>query len=116
MHNAQLVHVNNIDFDIDFYKILKYHLDRNLMYIDGTLIDNEFYQYIIYENAGNKYEIIIQKDLIGSDLEIPEDKLYMYSNILICAYENITYILTETGNHDNSYYITDIYDMMHQSH
>ena len=43
MHNAQLVHVNNIDFDIDFYKILKYHLDRNLMYIDGTLIDNEFY-------------------------------------------------------------------------
>ena len=51
-----------------------------------------------------------EKDLIGSDLEIPEDKLYMYSNILICAYENITYILTETGNHDNSYYITDIYD------
>lgn len=111
MHNAQLVHVNNIDFDIDFYKILKYHLDRNLMYIDGTLIDNEFYQYIIYENGGNKYEIIIQKDLIGTDLEIPEDKLHMYSNILICAYENITYILTETGDHDNSYYITDIYDM-----
>jgi len=111
MHNAELVNVNNIDFDIDFYKILKYHLDRNLMYIDGTLINNDFYQYIIYEKNNNKYEIVIQKDLIGFDLNIPEEYLYKYSQILVCAYNDVLYILTETGDSNESYYINNIRDV-----
>ena len=105
MHTNKLVDVNNIDFDIDFYKILKYHLDRNLLYIDGTLLCNEFYQYIIY----NGVEVLIHKDLIGSDIEIP----YEYLNndkIVVCAWKDNLYILSETGEHTDSYFINTVSD------
>ena len=48
MHNHKLVESNHINFDVDFYKVLKYHLENNLQYIDGTLINNQFYTYINY--------------------------------------------------------------------
>lgn len=48
MHEHSLVEVNNINYDIDIYKILKYNLKNNLQYIDGELLNDEFYSYIEY--------------------------------------------------------------------
>ena len=50
INDHNLVEVNNINYDIDFYKIIKYHLDNNINYLDGTLINNEFFKYIEYFN------------------------------------------------------------------
>lgn len=110
MHNTELINVNNIDFDIDFYKILKYHLDHNLMYIDGTLLNRDFYQYILYHYEGRNVEVLIHKDMIGTPVEIP----YQYFNkdkIIVCAWKDNLYILEECGEHNNSYYINTLYNI-----
>jgi len=114
MHNEKLVNMNNINFDINFYKILEYHLNNNLMYIDGTLLDNEFYQYIIYEYNGRAYEIIIHKDLIGEDITIPEHYLNMYDNVMICAWNENIYILAETGSNNDAWQLTKLSTLITQ--
>ena len=115
MHNKSLVNMNNIDFDINFYKILQYHLDNNLMYIDGTLLNNEFYQYIIYEYKFNgkteRAEIVIHKDLIGNNIIIPEQYLHYHDNIMICAWNDYIYILSESGYNDDTYTLTKVSEL-----
>lgn len=108
MHSRKLATMNEINFDINFYKILQYHLDNNLMYIDGTLLDNEFYQYIIYDyvdenNEHKDVEIVLHKDLIGKDITIPEHYFANYDSFMICAWEDTLYILAESGQHDDTY-------------
>ena len=109
MHNTQLVDVNNIDFDIDFYKILKYHLDHNLLYIDGTLLNREFYQFFIYNYDGKDHEVLLHKDLIGYDIEIPAE-YFGKDKIVMCAWNDNLYILSETGENTNSYFIDTLYE------
>ena len=109
MYNTELVDVNNINFDIDFYTILKYHLDHNLMYIDGTLLNRDFYQYILYPYEGKNVEVLIHKDMIGMPLEIP----FQYFNkdkVIVCAWNDNLYILEECGEHSNSFYINVLYN------
>lgn len=110
MHNTQLVDVNNIDFDIDFYKILKYHLDHNLLYIDGTLLNREFYQFFIYNYGGKDHEVLLHKDLIGYDIEIPAE-YFDRDKIIMCAWQDNLYILSETGENTNSYFINVLNDV-----
>ena len=109
MHNKQLVDMNEINFDINFQTILKYHLDHNLLYMDGTLTDGEFYQYIVYEDTlGNKHEVYIHKDLIGYDISFFPDYLNNNDTILLCAYQGDIFILAETfdsSNDDKNYEI-----------
>ena len=107
MHNKQLVDMNDINFDINIYDIINYHLEHNLLYIDGTLLDNSFYQYIIYEdNENNKYEIYIHNDLIGNTIYfVPKYR----DKILICAYKDTEYILMRTN--DNDYIIYELNDI-----
>lgn len=120
MHNRRLVTMNEINFDINFYKILQYHLDNNLMYIDGTLLDNEFYQYILYDyldaNGEIKYvEIILHKDLIGRDIRIPERYIENYNSFMICVLDYDLYILAESGMHDDTYLlISSIEDLFNE--
>ena len=111
MHNRSMVNMNNINFDINFYKILQYHLDNNLMYIDGTLLDNEFYQYIIYDYDGKPLEIVIHKDLIGEDITVPEHYLHAAANIMICAWKDDLFILSETGHNDDTYALTKVSEL-----
>ena len=111
MHNRKLATMNEIDFDINFYKILQYHLDNNLMYIDGTLLDNEFYQYILYNYKGKDVEIVLHKDLVGQDIQIPDHYLNNYDNLIICAWENNLYILSESGINDDMYLLLGISEM-----
>ena len=97
MHNKQLVDMNEINFDVNFQTILKYHLDHNLLYMDGTLTDGEFYQYIIYEDSnGNNHEVFIHKDLIGYDISFFTEYLDNNDKILLCAYQGDIFILNET--------------------
>ena len=103
MHTSKLIDVNNINYDIDFYKILKYHLDHNLSYIDGTLLRDEFYQYIIYNNK----EVLIHKDLIGKDIEIPLE-YFTSEKIIVCAWQDQLYILSETSEHSDNYFINTV--------
>lgn len=106
MHNKQLVDTNEINFDINLHTILKYHLEHNLLYIDGTLLNGEFYQYIIFTDAlGKDHEIYLHKDLIGEDIDFDISNLNNNENILICAYQGYTYILAEHYNAGNSNYI-----------
>ena len=107
MHNKQLVNMNDINFDINFSIILKYHLEHNLLYIDGTLTDGEFYQYIICEDImGNPHEVYIHKDLIGYDISFFADYLNNNDKILLCAYKGNIFILSESAgdsNNENNY-------------
>ena len=109
MHNKQLVDMNEINFDVNFQTILKYHLDHNLLYMDGTLTDGEFYQYIIYtDTLGDKHEVYIHKDLIGYNISFFADYLNNNDKVLLCAYQDDIFILTETfdsSNNDNNYEI-----------
>ena len=115
MHHQSLASVNNIDFDVDFYKILQYHLDHNLLYIDGTLVNKAFYQYIVYtiiddDNIERNIEILLQKDLIGYDIEIPTEYINQ-GNIVVGAWNDNLYILTENSEHDNqTYFINTLYE------
>ena len=109
MHNVELVNTNNINFDIDFYLILKYHLDHNLMYIDGTLLNREFYQFILYPYKGRDVEILIHKDMIGMDIEIPTN-YFNNDKIVVCSWLGTMYILNEAGVNTNSYFINTLYD------
>ena len=103
MHNKQLVDVNEINFDVNLYDILHYHLENNLIYLDGTLINNEFYQYIIYKDINDKeYEIYIHKDLIGKPISFLP-KILNNNHILICAYDNSIFILNEIHDEDSDY-------------
>ena len=104
MHNCELVNVNNIDYDIDFYKILKYHLDKNLMYIDGTLLNQDFYQYIIYPYNGKDVEVLIHKDMIGYPIEIPL-QYFNKDKLVICSHNGNIYILEEASENSDSYHI-----------
>ena len=107
MHNKQLVDMNEINFDVNFQTILKYHLDHNLLYMDGTLTDGEFYQYIIYKDTlGNSHEVYIHKDLIGYDISFFPDYLNDNDTILLCAYQGDIFILAETfdSTNDNKNY------------
>ena len=108
MHNSELINVNNINYDIDFYKILKYHLEHNLMYIDGTLVNRDFYQYILYPFEGRYVEVLIHKDMIGSDIEIPMN-YFNRDKVLVCAWDDTMYILEETGDDSENYYINMIH-------
>jgi len=100
MHNKQLVDMNDINYDINIYNIISYHLEHNLLYIDGTLLDNSFYQYIVYEDN----EIYIHNDLIGNDIYfIPRS---LGNNILLCAYKDINYTLIRTN--ENEYMISEV--------
>ena len=109
MHNKQLVDMNEINFDVNFQTILKYHLDHNLLYMDGTLTDGEFYQYIIYtDTLGDKHEVYIHKDLIGYNISFFADYLNNNDKVLLCAYQDDIFILAETfdsSNNDNNYEI-----------
>mgnify|MGYP002515225219 CR=1 FL=1 len=58
MHNKQLTDMNDINFDVNIYDIIHYHLNQNLMYIDESLLNNNFYQYIIYTDENNKEHIV----------------------------------------------------------
>ena len=107
MHNCGLANVNNINFDIDFYNILKYHLDHNLMYIDGTLLNRDFYQYILYEYEGRNVEVLIHKDMIGSQLEIPLS-YFNKDKVIVCAWKNNLYILSEISDNSDTYFINNI--------
>jgi len=110
MHNEELVNINDINFDININQIIKYHLDHNLLYIDGTLLNNEFYQFIKYiDIMGIEHEIYLHKDLIGKNI-IFNAAYIGYNKTLICAYEgNDIYILNEEYNEngESSYYIID---------
>lgn len=61
MHNPSFIETNHINFDIDIFKILKYNLENNLQYIDGELINNQFYRYIEYYSSiyNNDYRLEI---------------------------------------------------------
>ena len=113
MHNKQLVNVNDINFDINLHTILKYHLEHNLMHIDGTLINGEFYQYIIITDIyDKKHKIYIHSDLIGKSISIPSNDVMNNDNILVCAYEGEIYILREDYNssQNSNYTIINVYD------
>lgn len=110
MHNTQLVDMNNINFDINFNTILAYHLNHNLLYIDGQLLDGEFYQYILYTDKQDKYhKVYIHKNLIGNDITFNIKYIYDNEEILICAYKKGTIVLYETYNteNDKSYIISE---------
>ena len=108
MHNKQLVDMNEINFDVNIYDILQYHLDYNLLYIDGTLLDNEFYQYITYTDfTGKEYEIYIHKDLIGHQISFLLQDLNKATGnkILLYAYSGTLFMLNEYPNVDSSSYV-----------
>lgn len=96
MHNKTLVETNNIDYDIDLYKIIKYHLNNNLIYIDKSFVEKEFYQYIIYYHNGNKHNIIIHKDLLGHNIKFPYKFINNYDDILVYMSGSQTGVLIKT--------------------
>lgn len=71
MNDHSLINVNHINYDIDFYKILRYHLENNLHYLDGSLINDSFYRYI-------EYYVIIKKNdrRIDKFFEKPKNNVY----------------------------------------
>ena len=96
MHNKQLVDMNEINFDVNLQLILKYHLEHNLLYIDGTLLDGDFYQYIIYTDVlGNNHEVYINNDLVGQDFILDTSYIENNDKLLLCAYDGYTYVLAE---------------------
>ena len=104
IHNKQLVDVNEINFDVNMYDILHYHLEHNLIYIDGTLIDNEFYQYIIFKDLrGIEYEIYIHKDLLGQPITFFPQNLSNDKKTLLCAYNGTIFMLNEFQDEDREY-------------
>lgn len=107
MHNCELVNVNNINYDIDFYTILKYHLDHNLMYIDGTLLNREFYQFILFNYNGRDVEVLIHKDMMGLDIEIPMN-YFNKDKVVVCSWKDTLYILEESSENSDSYYINTL--------
>jgi hypothetical protein len=99
MHNKQLTDMNDINFDVNIYDIIHYHLNQNLMYIDESLLNNNFYQYIIYTDENDKsYEIYIYKDLIGKTINFIPEELSDNRKMLLCTDNAHKYILSDENN------------------
>lgn len=96
MHNKDLAISNNINYDINFKDILESHLESNLLYIDASLLNNEFYQYFIY----NDTTIIIHKDIVGKNFSFNRQLLETHHIINIYNYENTSYAFIDTENID----------------
>ena len=95
MHNHGLVNVNNINFDINFFKILKYNLENHLQYIDGKYLDNdEFYHYLEMEDG---QKIIIGNEVVGRDFKVPVEYLSKY-NMTVFFFMNMYFVLREEGH------------------
>ena len=95
MHNHGLVDVNNINFDTNFFKIIKYSLENHLQYIDGKYLDNdEFYHYIEMEDG---QRIIIGNEVVGRNFKVPAEYLSRY-NLTVFFYMNMYFVLREEGH------------------
>ena len=99
MNNHKLAESNNINFDIDFYKILKYHLNNNLQYIDGALINDQFYTYfnfyVIINNDDPRIQSFFSEDknkLFGFDIYKHKENNY-YSKLIVKPSKNTGYDL-----------------------
>ena len=83
INDHDLVEVNNINYDIDFYKIIKYHLDNNLHYLDGELINDSFFKYIEYYTVIKINDARIEKffnnpknNIWGLECYLKENNIY----------------------------------------
>lgn len=103
MHDHRLVDTNNINWDTDFYKIIKYNLDNNLQYIDGKYIDNGTFVKYITTPTGQR--IYIHNDMLGKPLVISSDILKDGKDILLFKYGYQYFILEETGKNSSVYAI-----------
>lgn len=118
MNDTRLANNNNINFDFDYFRIIKYHLDNNLHYIDGKYIDNRIFYRYIFTPAGQK--IILQDDLIGRDIVftsdvskydtskqvvISRDIIESTRDIIVFIYGYQYFILEEISNNSNTYEI-----------
>lgn len=103
MHDHRLVDMNNINWDTDFFKILKYNLDNNLQYIDGKYIDNDSFAKYITTPTGQK--IYIHKNAFGKPIVINSDILVDGKDILLFKYGYQYFILEETGSNSSIYAI-----------
>ncbi len=115
MHNKQIVNVNDIDYDVNMYDIIQYHLDHNLMYVDKDMINDKYYKYILY----NDHIIYICDEMIGKTIEFKTDILENYPNYLIYKEGEQKYVISinEDGsatiieNSNDSETVTLYYDV-----
>ena len=99
MHDHRLVDTNNINWDIDFYKIIKYNLDNNLKYIDGRLIGNSVFAKYITTPTGQ--HIYIHNDMFGQPIVISSEILQDGKDLLIFKYGYQYFVLEETGKNNS---------------
>jgi hypothetical protein len=83
INDHDLVEVHNVNYDIDFYRIIKYHLDNNLHYLDGELINDHFFKYIEYFNIIKINDARIEKffsnpknNIWGLECYLKENDIY----------------------------------------
>lgn len=102
INDHSLIDVNHINYDIDFYKMIKYHLENNLHYLDGSLINNTFYRYIEY------YAILKKNDKrVETYFNNPKNTLY---GIECYHYEDDKYVKYFIKKNNDGYAIYNIND------